>query len=143
MNKTIKTNIVILCCILALKSLAFSSHFVICDFESQSNVEIMHTPKVTHAHNEIAEHDDSQMHSSCNYSFTEHQYSKCTPCSDTYIYNEANVYKKRFSVEIDFSISYRFAEKISLTESIVNNDFFGNTDIIQIAYQPTITVLRI
>jgi hypothetical protein len=143
MNKIIKTYIIILCCILALKSIAFSSHFVICDFSSQSNVEILHTPKVAHDHNEVSKNNTNENHSSCNSESTENQCSECPPCSDTYIYNEANVYKKRFSDEIDFSISYSFVEKISLAESIVNNYFIGNTDNIQIAYQPTITVLRI
>ncbi|MBT3756150.1 MAG: hypothetical protein HOD64_08810 [Candidatus Cloacimonetes bacterium] len=145
MSKGNKTYIVILCCILALKSMAFSSHFVICDFDSESNVEMLHTPKVAHVHNDITEHNVPEMHSnsSCDSSFAEYQYSKCTPCSDTHIYHEVNVSQKRPSTEIEFSICCNYVDKIDIINNTVNNDIINNTDIRQTTYHPTITVLRI
>ena len=145
MNKIIKVYIVILCCILTVKSMVLSSSFVICDFDSRSNIEMLHTQKIAHAHNEDTDFDnhDEQLGSSCNNLTGEDQYSECIPCSDRHIYHEINLSQKRPSTKIDFSFYYRSVKKNDLIPSIINNNIIDNTDIRQLAYQPTITVLRI
>jgi hypothetical protein len=142
MKKGIKTYLVLLCCLLAIKSMALSSHFVICDFDSESNIEMLHSQKIAHDHHE--EIDDNDHHgSSCSSSAGEYQYSECESCSDTHISQEVNVSKKRPTTEIDFSFYYSSAEKIEIIASTITSDIIDDSDIKQTAYQPTITVLRI
>ena len=145
MKKGIKTFLVLLCCLLAVKSMALSSHFVICDFDSESNIEMLHSQKITHDHHEETDNHEQDGHhdSSCNNSAGEYQYSECTSCSDTHISQEVNVSKKRPSTEIDFSFYYSSAEKVEIIASTITSDIIDDSDIKQAAYQPTITVLRI
>lgn len=145
MNKKITAYLVIICCILTLKSMAVSSYFVICEFESESNIEMLHTQKIAHNHTEDTDFDHhSEYHNSYSNDLSdEYQYSECVPCSDTHIYYEVQVFQKRASSEKDFSLCRCVVTKIDNTTQITEHGIFNNTDIILTAYNPTITILRI
>lgn len=145
MKKGIKTYLVLLCSILAIKSMALSSHFVICDFDSESNIEMLHSQKIAHDHHEETDNHEQNEHydSLCNSTAGEYQYSECESCSDTHIFQEVNVSKKRPTTEIDFSFYYSSAEKVAINTSTIFGYIINDSNIKQTAYQPTITVLLI
>ena len=145
MNRRFKTYIAVLCCLLAIKSMALSSHFVICDFDSESNIEMLHSQKIAHAHESEENTEEEALHhkKSCQNTSDEQQYTQCTPCSDTYITQEVTVSEIRSLTEIDFTFCTVSVNKIDIPASIVPYNIIENTDFKTDTYHPTITVLRI
>jgi hypothetical protein len=145
MNRRFKTYIAVLCCLLAIKSMALSSHFVVCDFDSESNIEMLHSQKIAHAHESEAHVTEEAFHitTSCRDTSDELRYSECTPCSDTYITQEVTVSEKRSHIEIDFTFCTVSVNKINTPASILPDRIIEDTDFKTDTYHPTITVLRI
>ena len=116
--------------------------FGLINFFIKPVLKLISIPLILQERYDFDNHDE-QLGSSCNNLTGEDQYSECIPCSDRHIYHEINLSQKRPSTKIDFSFYYRSVKKNDLIPSIINNNIIDNTDIRQLAYQPTITVLRI
>ena len=145
MNSKVRFYIIIFCCILLMKSLVLHSHFVLCEFDTESSIEMLHTQKIAHEHNEDADFSDhvELLNLLCDTLTREFQYTECIPCSDTHVYYDFYHFLKRLSNENDYLYNSHSVDKIVTISLNVNSIFISNTDIRQSTYQPTITILRI
>jgi len=140
MYNIFKKVLTIICCVLSINSLVFSSQIVICKFNSELNFELLHNPKIAHNHdNETHFHLDFE-HSECHSQFDSEGSDSCHSCSDTEILHK-NFFFKKSQLTPNYSSNYDITDKYLLEtkpKPVLYFELNQNS-----SYIPSLTVLRI
>lgn len=141
MFSQLKKVTVVVCCLLIILSSLFSTNTVLCQFESETNLEMHHSPKVIHNHEDKSEyhiHFDGNHHD-CHSELEIESGENCSTCYDSDIINLQNLIKIN-------NISFDYQDDVTNVTNIhqINKAFeFVSLNIENTTYYPEKTVLRI